>query len=58
MTFATTDLCDAHGAALSDGRLRVLPPVFLRFGKAQRFSGPAVTLKVFGDNSLVREALA
>lgn len=57
MTFSTCDLCDAHEGRLADGRLRVLPPGFLSFGKVQRFAGPAATLKVFEDNSLVRAAL-
>lgn len=57
MTFATADLCDAHEDRLADGTLRVLDPVFRLFGRAQCFSGPALTLKVFEDNSLVRAAL-
>jgi regulator of ribonuclease activity A len=57
MTFATTDLCDANEALLASGDLRVLPPVFLSFGQQARFSGPAVTLKVFEDNALVRSTL-
>ncbi len=57
MTFATTDLCDAHEDRLGAGTLRVLDPVFRRFGLATSFSGPAATLKLFEDNSLVRTAL-
>ncbi|WP_459573604.1 ribonuclease E activity regulator RraA [Cupriavidus sp. 8B] len=57
MSFATTDLCDANEARLADGSLRVLSPVFQHFGKRTAFSGPAATLKVFEDNSLVREAV-
>lgn len=53
----TTDLCDAHEARLADGSLRVLAPVFRHFGKRSAFAGPAATLKVFEDNSLVRDAL-
>ena len=55
--FATTDLCDGHPELLDDGRLAVLPPVLRHFGKRSRFAGPAVTLKVFEDNALVRAAL-
>jgi regulator of ribonuclease activity A len=53
----TTDLCDANEAQLADGTLRVLAPVFRAFGKQEAFAGPAATLKVFEDNSLVREAV-
>jgi len=58
MKFATTDLCDANEPAIAAGTLRVLAPVFARhLGKRTAFAGPAATLKVFEDNSLVREAL-
>jgi len=57
MTYATTDLCDAHEDRLAAGTLRVLDPVFRWFGRAPAFSGPALTLKVFEDNSLVRSTL-
>lgn len=57
MNFATTDLCDDHPQLLADGRLAVLPPVFRLFGQRVKFAGPAVTLKVFEDNALVRTAL-
>jgi regulator of ribonuclease activity A len=52
MSFKTADLCDAH----SD-ELRIMEPLFSNFGGEPSFGGPAVTLKVFEDNSLVREAL-
>ena len=52
-----TDLCDAHEDKLAFGTLRVLAPVFRSFGKRAAFAGPAVTLKVFEDNGLVRAAL-
>ncbi|NCV85041.1 MAG: RraA family protein [Oxalobacteraceae bacterium] len=55
--FSTCDLCDANEQKLTDGALSVLPPVFKKFGKRSRFSGPARTLKVFEDNVLVRAAL-
>lgn len=57
MKHATTDLCDANEARLADGSLRVMAPVFLPFGRRMAFAGPAVTLKLFEDNSLVREAV-
>jgi regulator of ribonuclease activity A len=57
MNPVTTDLCDANEARLSAGTLRVLEPVFLHFGGASSFAGPASTLKIFEDNTLVRSAL-
>jgi regulator of ribonuclease activity A len=51
MTLATTDLCDEHPEA------QVCEPVFLSWGGRTAFSGPITTLKVFEDNSLVREAV-
>lgn len=57
MTFATTDICDAHEDKLAAGTLSVLPPVFQSFGKQLKFAGPATTLKVFEDNALVRSTL-
>lgn len=53
MSFQTTDLCDAH----SD-HLRVVAPMFKPFGSQVKFSGQVVTLKLFEDNSLVRDTLA
>ena len=49
MTFTTTDLSDAHPEA------QVCDPVFQSFGGRPSFSGPITTLKVFEDNSMVRE---
>lgn len=57
MTFATTDLCDANEDQLAAGTLRVLDPVFRLWGRAACFSGEAVTLKLFEDNTLVRSTL-
>jgi regulator of ribonuclease activity A len=57
MDFATTDICDDHAELLAEGRLAVLPPVFRVFGQRVKFAGPAVTLKVFEDNALVRSTL-
>ncbi|HUL05825.1 MAG TPA: ribonuclease E activity regulator RraA [Candidatus Acidoferrum sp.] len=53
----TTDLCDANEPRLADGTLRVLSPVFRSLGKVEAFAGEAVTLKVFEDNTLVRDTL-
>lgn len=49
---ATTDLCDAH-----PNDVRIAEPLFRDFGGVTAFHGPVATLKVFEDNSLVREAL-
>ncbi|CAG2127073.1 Putative 4-hydroxy-4-methyl-2-oxoglutarate aldolase [Cupriavidus yeoncheonensis] len=57
MKHATTDLCDANEPRLADGTLRVMAPGFRAFGKQLAFAGQAATLKIFEDNSLVREAL-
>ncbi|WP_421894435.1 ribonuclease E activity regulator RraA [Marinoscillum sp.] len=52
MTFTTSDLWDIHGDTLA-----CAAPVFNNYGMAQRFYGQIVTLKLFEDNSLVRELL-
>jgi regulator of ribonuclease activity A len=52
MLFLTTDLCD------DNDDVRVLEPLFRDFGDAARFSGQIVTLKLFEDNSLLRETLS
>lgn len=57
MSFATCDICDANEDKLEAGTLTALPPLFRHFGKRLKFSGPAVTLKVFEDNALVRATL-
>jgi regulator of ribonuclease activity A len=49
VSFTTTDLSDEHPEA------QVCDPVFLSFGGRLSFSGPITTLKVFEDNSMVRE---
>jgi regulator of ribonuclease activity A len=51
MTHATTDLSDAHPEA------QVCDPIFRIYGGQTRFAGPITTLKVFEDNSLVRDAV-
>lgn len=52
MTYATTDLCDDHS-----GNLQIAEPIFQDFGTTTRFHGPITTLKIFEDNSLVRDTL-
>jgi regulator of ribonuclease activity A len=49
---ATADLCDEHGDSVS-----VIPVAFELFGRQSSFMGPAATLAVFEDNTLVRAAL-
>jgi regulator of ribonuclease activity A len=51
MTYATTDLSDAHPEA------QVCEPIFRSYGGRATFAGPITTLKVFEDNALVREAV-
>lgn len=55
--FATADLCDAHESALADGTLRVMQPGLIALGAASAFAGPAATLKIFEDNSLLADAV-
>lgn len=50
-TYATTDLCDAHPD------IQVCDPVFQAFGGSPAFSGPMATLKVFEDNTLIKQAV-
>ncbi|MGR8919734.1 MAG: ribonuclease E activity regulator RraA [Gammaproteobacteria bacterium] len=52
MMTPTADLYDEHGEAL-----RVMAPLFRDYGGVKAFSGPASTVKVYEDNSLVRAAL-
>ena len=47
----TSDLCDAHPEA------QVFAPLFQDFGGQGRFSGPAFTLRVYENNTLVRATL-
>ena len=48
---ATTDLSDDHPEA------QVCDPIFRSYGGRPVFAGPITTLKVFEDNSLVRDAV-
>jgi regulator of ribonuclease activity A len=60
MSFATCDLLDDNEAR--EGKeglvIQVVAPMFKSYGAHPKFSGRIATLKVFEDNSLVREALA
>ena len=53
MSVATADLYDDFADELA-----IVPPVFRSFGGREAFCGEVVTLKVFEDNSLVRELSA
>ncbi|MEF8723229.1 RraA family protein [Candidatus Accumulibacter phosphatis] len=57
MSFKTADLLDDNESKAHDGSVRVVAPMFKRYGGRPAFSGQIATLKVFEDNSLVREAL-
>lgn len=54
MSFKTPDLCDQYEAELGK-TVRVVTPMFQRYGGRNTFSGEIVTLKIFEDNTLVRE---
>ena len=53
MSFYTADLCDAN-----EDLVRTTEPVFSIFGGRATFGGPIRTLRVFEDNSRVKEALS
>jgi len=57
MSFKTPDLLDKHEARIQDGRVRVVTPMFQSYGGRTGVREKIVTLKLFEDNSLVREAL-
>lgn len=52
MSFATADLYDEY-----EENLQIVTPMFNDYGGKKHFSGPASTVSVFEDNSLVRAAL-
>lgn len=52
MSFATADLCDAHGE-----RLQVAEPVFQDFGASGAFEGGIATVRALEDNTQVRAML-
>ena len=53
MDFSTADLYDKYEESLQIAR-----PIFNDYGGKKAFCGPMATVKVFEDNSLVKEALA
>jgi regulator of ribonuclease activity A len=52
MRFKTADLCDAHSE-----KIQILSPGLLSYGGKPQFYGRIVTLKLFEDNSLLRDLL-
>ena len=56
-TLLTTDLLDNHEALIQQEQLRIIAPMFQRYGGKTAFAGNVVTLKLFEDNSLVRTLL-
>jgi regulator of ribonuclease activity A len=52
MHFTTADLYDGH-----ENSFQVADPIFRDYGGRLAFCGPAFTLRVYEDNSLVRQAL-
>lgn len=58
MDLHTADLLDAHEALRRDGALAVLAPMLHSYGGKEAFHGTISTLKLFEDNSLVRQAVA
>lgn len=57
MDFKTADLLDQHEGQVREGRVRVVAPLFQRYGRRTAFAGQIVTLKLFEDNSWVRTLL-
>lgn len=57
MNVSTTDLCDQFEAEIHAGKINILPPVFAHFGQRTLFSGQAVTVKTFEDNTVIKQIL-
>ena len=53
----TTDLLDNNEVLVNTAQLRVMAPMFQRYGGKAAFAGQIVTLKIFEDNSWVRTLL-
>lgn len=53
-----TDLLDANEDLLIEGKLRIVAPLFRDYGGLKEFNGEIVTLKIFEDNTLVRQTLS
>ncbi len=54
MSLTTADLCDQFS---EQENFQIAEPIFRSFGQKAAFSGQITTLKVFEDNSLVRNTL-
>lgn len=52
MDYQTADICDAHA-----GEVEVAEPILRHFGGKRRFHGETVTVKLYEDNVLVRQAV-
>ena len=52
MTFKTADLCDEHSE-----HIQIAQPGMLSYGGKARFAGRIITIKLFEDNSLLRDML-
>ncbi len=52
MEFTTADLCDAFPQSV-----RLVEPLFREYGLIEQFAGPIETVKVFEDNTLLRQVL-
>jgi regulator of ribonuclease activity A len=50
--FTTADLCDGFPQLV-----KLVEPLFREYGDSRKFAGPIETLKVFEDNTLVRQVL-
>lgn len=57
MEYQTADLCDRHETEVRSGQVRVVEQLFRAYGGLASFHGPMATLKLYEDNSLVRQAL-
>lgn len=53
----TSDLLDVNEALINQGKLRIVAPIFRDYGGKSNYSGLISTLKIFEDNTLVREML-
>ncbi len=54
MAFKTADLCDEYSDST---HFQIAEPIFRAYGGKPAFSGRITTLKIFEDNTLVRELL-
>ncbi len=56
-SWSTSDLCDAHEDLLETGIVQIVQGRWIALGGRPAFCGPARTLRVYEDNSLVAQAL-